>query len=215
MICFFFSTQTFFQVWNRYGLKQPVKIILVETKQIIPDKNLFGQSNLAANAFNVVIQLATAPARVRSTSRRDRRSRVKSKSIANINKVANINIAQDHACADNAVQIASPSSDDIENMIEHVASMSELNSKSIGDICIPKTTNGEDDDGESEHENEIATTRGDITPYNYNTPGGEVVGPGNINDHNILDTSALAIALATRTRKGTNTMREGRNAYTE
>ena len=31
---------------------------MLETRQIIPDKNLFGQSNFASNAFDVVIQLA-------------------------------------------------------------------------------------------------------------------------------------------------------------
>ena len=45
----------FFQVWKDYGLKDKPKSVLIETKQLIPDKNLFGQSN----AFNVVIQLAT------------------------------------------------------------------------------------------------------------------------------------------------------------
>ena len=46
--------QIFFNVWTKYGLKDKPKIVLIETKQLIPDKNLFGQSN----AFNVVIQLA-------------------------------------------------------------------------------------------------------------------------------------------------------------
>ena len=177
-------------MWNRYGLKQPVKINLVETKQIIPDKNLFGQSNLAANAFNVIIQLATAPARVRGLSRRGRRSRWKSQS----NKVANI--VQDHAYADNAIGIQTPCSSDIDDMIRsgrlHVASMSDINSKSIGDINIPDKTNGEADEGESDYENENAT----------NTSG-EVVGPMN----DMLDTNALAIAVATR--------KEGHNTHTE
>ena len=42
-------------------MKTEPKIILRETKQIIPDKNLFGQSNFASNAVNVVIQLAKQP----------------------------------------------------------------------------------------------------------------------------------------------------------
>ena len=39
-------------------MKRSPKILFRETKQIIPDKNLFGTSNLATNAFDVVIQLA-------------------------------------------------------------------------------------------------------------------------------------------------------------
>ena len=45
--------KVFFNVWKRGGLKRTPKIKLIETKQIRPDKNLFGQSN----PFNVVIQL--------------------------------------------------------------------------------------------------------------------------------------------------------------
>ena len=44
----------FFHVWKDYGLKDKPKSVLIETKELLPDKNLFGQSN----AFNVVIQLA-------------------------------------------------------------------------------------------------------------------------------------------------------------
>ena len=54
----------FFKVWKRCGLKRLPKIVLTETKQIIPDKNLFGQSNFASNAANVVIQLMKDPVQV-------------------------------------------------------------------------------------------------------------------------------------------------------
>ena len=53
------------KVWQNHGLQQAPKIQLTETKQIVPDKNLFGQSNFAENAFNVIIQLGmkAAPGR--------------------------------------------------------------------------------------------------------------------------------------------------------
>ena len=44
-------------MWKVYGLKKLPKISFCETKQIIPDKNLFGKSNFATNAFDVLIQL--------------------------------------------------------------------------------------------------------------------------------------------------------------
>ena len=49
--------QMFLKVWKNHGLQHAPKIQLIETKQIIPDKNLFGQSRFAENAFNVIIQL--------------------------------------------------------------------------------------------------------------------------------------------------------------
>ena len=52
------QTQTFFSIWENHGLKAEPTIGLIETKQIIPDKNLFGQSNFAVNGFNVIIQLS-------------------------------------------------------------------------------------------------------------------------------------------------------------
>ena len=45
-------------MWKIHGLKKLPTIIFRETKQIIPDKNLFGASNFATNAFDVLIQLA-------------------------------------------------------------------------------------------------------------------------------------------------------------
>ena len=39
------------------------KIVLLETNQIIPDKNLFGQSNFVTNTFDVLIQLRNMPKR--------------------------------------------------------------------------------------------------------------------------------------------------------
>ena len=47
----------FFKVWQNNGLQQAPRIELIETKQIIPDKSLFGKSNFAENAFSVIIQL--------------------------------------------------------------------------------------------------------------------------------------------------------------
>ena len=38
------------------------KFTLIETKQIIPDKNVFGQKNFASNAFNVVVRLTKTKA---------------------------------------------------------------------------------------------------------------------------------------------------------
>ena len=54
-------------MWKNHGLQQLPKIIFRETKQIIPDKNLFGTSNFAASAFDVLIQLGN---RSRSKSAR-------------------------------------------------------------------------------------------------------------------------------------------------
>ena len=57
-------------MWKKYGLKEVPKIVLLETNQIIPDKNLFGQSNFVTNTFDVLIQLGTIP------KRRDRKSQL-------------------------------------------------------------------------------------------------------------------------------------------
>ena len=63
----------FFKVWENHGLEQVPRIELIETKQIIPDKHLFGDSNFAENAFNVVIQLGTkaSPGRNHFTKQRN------------------------------------------------------------------------------------------------------------------------------------------------
>ena len=55
------------------------KIILTETKQIIPDKNLFGDSNIGTQAFNnVIIQLSRMPSIVSSKGRSKSKSKSKS-----------------------------------------------------------------------------------------------------------------------------------------
>ena len=59
----------FFEVWKQHGLKRVPKINLIETHRIIPDKNLFGESNLASNAFNVVIQVRGLSTRFTKRSR--------------------------------------------------------------------------------------------------------------------------------------------------
>ena len=47
----------FFTVWQREGLNQEPKIVLNDTKQIIPDKNLFGQSNFVSHTADSTSQL--------------------------------------------------------------------------------------------------------------------------------------------------------------
>lgn len=75
------------------------KINLIETKQIIPEKNLFGQSNIASNAFNVIIQMATKPSRSGKQSRSSRRlrfskqaSKIKDAMRTTANSTTNINL---------------------------------------------------------------------------------------------------------------------------
>ena len=46
-------------------MHQPPTIRLIESKQIIPNKNVFGESNFGVNASNVVIQLSSVPDRIR------------------------------------------------------------------------------------------------------------------------------------------------------
>ena len=65
-------SQIFFIVWKRYGLKRKPKILLRETKQVLPDKNLFGQQNLDNNPFNVIIRLSSIPNRIRRLSHNNR-----------------------------------------------------------------------------------------------------------------------------------------------
>ena len=55
-------------------MKIEPKIVLLETNQIIPDKNLFGQSNFATNTFDVLIQLRKI-SKKRSRSHSHSRSR--------------------------------------------------------------------------------------------------------------------------------------------
>ena len=58
-------TQTFFKVWEKHGLKQEPTIVLVETKQLIPDKNLFGHK-IGHGDTNVIIQLLKRKRRIMS-----------------------------------------------------------------------------------------------------------------------------------------------------
>ena len=63
IVCIFYYTviqlqQKFFGVWERHGLNQLPKISLIDTKRIIPDKNIFGAS------YNVIVQLTTIPDRI-------------------------------------------------------------------------------------------------------------------------------------------------------
>lgn len=53
----------FFNVWKKHGLQHQPKIVLLETNQIIPDRNLFGhrQSRFGSDRFDVKIELATSP----------------------------------------------------------------------------------------------------------------------------------------------------------
>ena len=150
-------TQTFFKVWKRYGLKKAPKVILIETKQIIPDKNLFGESNLAAN---VVIQLSTVPARIRALSRRRQNSRLKNQS----NQLSNV--IKDHL--DNV--IATPSVNDMA-----VASISDVNSKSMDSNAFQgkKTKQSGDNQGEnhSEGASEGESVGTDITGKNTSADG--------------------------------------------
>ena len=55
------TQQIFFNVWKKYRLKKVPKIVLLESNQIIPDKNLFGQNNFVSNSFDVLIQLGNIP----------------------------------------------------------------------------------------------------------------------------------------------------------
>ena len=63
----------FFRVWKQYGLRRAVTIELIETKQISPDKHLFGHSHFVSNinSSNVVIQLGKIPSRLSHSNRRD------------------------------------------------------------------------------------------------------------------------------------------------
>ena len=45
-------------MWRLHGLINEPKIVFRETKQIIPDKKLFGYPKFVSNAFDVEIQLA-------------------------------------------------------------------------------------------------------------------------------------------------------------
>ena len=65
-------TQIFFNVWKRYGLRRKPKILLRETKQVLADKNLFGQQNFVNTPFNVIIKLSSIPNRIRRLSRSNR-----------------------------------------------------------------------------------------------------------------------------------------------
>ena len=53
--------QIFFNVWKKHRLQNVPKIVLLESNQIIPDKNLFGQNNFVSNSFDVLIQLGNIP----------------------------------------------------------------------------------------------------------------------------------------------------------
>ena len=55
-------------------------IKLTETRRIIPDKNLFGESVVAMHAANVIIQLATVPSQVRQLSKKKNSRSFSSKS---------------------------------------------------------------------------------------------------------------------------------------
>ena len=79
-------------MWKIHGLKKLPKIIFRETKQIIPHKNLFGTSNFATNAFDVVIQLANGnrSGSARPQPVRSNKDRTKS-DLDNINNDANGN----------------------------------------------------------------------------------------------------------------------------
>ena len=119
----------------------------METKQIVPDKNLFGESNVAAN---VVIQLSTVPARIRASalSRRNQNSRLKSQS----NKLSDV------------------IKDPLENVI---ATPSVVLSKSIDDNHVQGKANNQSNDnqgeiqsdGESEDQSEGERAANDCTTF--------------------------------------------------
>ena len=126
----------------------------METKQIIPNKSLFGESKLAAN---VIIQLSTVPARIRALSRRNQNSRLKNQS----NKLSDV--TQD--ALDNV--IATPSFNDI------ALSISDVNSKSIDNNYVQRKTANQSDgeiqsDGGSEDKSE-GESEGEKTGNDFTT----------------------------------------------
>ena len=82
---------------------------VIETRQIIPDENLFGQSNTGIHKSSVVIQLSTTPSIMQMQQSKpdyvnhmhvhdvNARIRVDSRSSSNINKVENKIELEEHA----------------------------------------------------------------------------------------------------------------------
>ena len=132
--------QAFFRVWSEYGLLQTPTIVLLETKHIVPDKNLFGNSNFASDAFNVVIQLATqVPGSQSRVTKQEAKIDAIIKDSYNLgsNSDNNINDANDN--------------EQIKNEHVHVDSNSNVNVND-NQIGVIHGTNGRSPDGEREHD---------------------------------------------------------------
>ena len=106
------TNQRFFRVWRQYGLKRAATIKLIETKQVSPDKHLFGHSHFASNinASNVVIQLGKIPGRLSRSNRRDRLSKQANK----INKIKMNGESGMHTTNNNRLEMVITNDDDDE-----------------------------------------------------------------------------------------------------
>ena len=202
-------------------MKKLPKISFCETKQIIPDKNLFGSSNFATNAFDVLIQLTNGNRNQRDKHQKPlKNNRYKDRSESDSeNNDANINANEGGNAKMKHFTNGAIDEVNINQLIEDVCSSSndgnEFNNDVVSDI-------GSGSDSDSDRNNSRATNqRGTYGESNFggehefNGGNGRSVlssndvleedGYGNENKH-----GGHKISLNSQEfRRNTNVMREG------
>ena len=126
-------------MWKIHGLKKLPKISFCETKQIIPDKNLFGKSNFATNAFDVLIQLtnrnyngSNSPQTAQSQARQVRNNEYKPKGDSE-NNGGHGNVMMEQSTNGAIDQV------NVNQLIE--------------DVCPPSNDSNKNSDSDSNHDN--------------------------------------------------------------